>query len=399
MVIGLRRQGMRDAYLIGAGQSDYGSFPDESYRSLFLEAFTEATTSVPRGISPDDIDEAFVGMVSIGGRQIGLAGPAVTEFAGLHGIPCVRLENACAASGSAVRQAVQAVRSGMADVVLAGGVEVMNDMSRDQAKYWLGVSGEMEWERMAGMTFAGVFAQMASAHMDAHGTTREQLSKIAVKSHQNGSLNPQAHLGFECSLEDVEGSPAVADPLNVYHCCPMSDGAAAVLVASEDVVNEYSYAPTRIAGVGASSQGVGLFQRESYTSLETTRIAAEEAYENSGIEPADLNLAEVHDCFSIAELIAYEDLGFCDPGKGGSFVDSGSTELDGKLPVNTSGGLKSKGHPIGATGAGQVVEVFKQLNGHAGDRQLSDPNYALTHNIGGSGGAAVVHVFEQEEAA
>jgi acetyl-CoA C-acetyltransferase len=390
---------MKDAYLIGAAQTDFGAFPDESYRSLFRTVLEDAAASVPNGLSTGDIDEAFVGTVSIGGRQIGLPGPAATEHAGLHGIPSVRLENACAASGYGIRQAIQAVRSGMADVAVAGGVEVMNDLGRDRARYWLGVSGEMEWERLAGTTFSGVFAQMASAHMEEHGTTREQLSHVAVKSHENGAKNPHAHLGHECSLEDAESAATVAHPLTLYHCCPMSDGAAAVLIASEDVVDEYADDRIRVAGAGAASDSIGLFQRDSYTSLSATRTAAADAYEEADIEGTDVDFAEVHDCFSISEVIAYEDLGFCEPGEGGEMAESGETKLDGSLPVNTSGGLKSKGHPIGATGASQVVEVFDQLTHSAGERQVDDADLGLAHNIGGSGGAVVVHVFEREGAA
>jgi acetyl-CoA C-acetyltransferase len=389
---------MKDAYLIGAAQTDFGAFPDESYRSLFRTVLEDAAASVPNGLSTGDIDEAFVGTVSIGGRQIGLPGPAATEHAGLHGIPSVRLENACAASGYGIRQAIQAVRSGMADVAVAGGVEVMNDLGRDRARYWLGVSGEMEWERLAGTTFSGVFAQMASAHMEEHGTTREQLSHVAVKSHENGAKNPHAHLGHECSLEDAESAATVAHPLTLYHCCPMSDGAAAVLIASEDVVDEYADDRIRVAGAGAASDSIGLFQRDSYTSLSATRTAAADAYEEADIEGTDVDFAEVHDCFSISEVIAYEDLGFCDPGEGGEIAESGETKLDGSLPVNTSGGLKSKGHPIGATGASQVVEVFDQLTDSAGERQVDDADLGLAHNIGGSGGAVVVHVFKREGA-
>ena len=390
---------MKDAYLVGAGQSHFGAFPDESYRSLFSTAFDDAMESVAKGFTTEDVDEAFVGTVSIGGRQIGLPGPAATEHAGLHGIPSVRLENACAASGFGMRQAIQAVKSGMADVALVGGVEVMNDLGRDRARYWLGVSGEMEWERLAGTTFSGVFAQMASAHMAEFGTTREQLSHVAVKSHENGARNPHAHLGHECTIEDAESAATVADPLTLYHCCPMSDGAAAVLVACEDVVDDFAEERIRIAGAGAATDSIGLFQRDSYTSLSATRKAATDAYDQTGIEPTDVDFAEVHDCFSIAEVVAYEDLGFCEAGEGGELAESGATRLDGSLPVNTSGGLKSKGHPIGATGASQVVEVYEQLTGDAGERQVDDATQGLAHNIGGSGGAAVVHVFEKEGAA
>ncbi|MFT4922546.1 MAG: acetyl-CoA C-acetyltransferase [Haloarculaceae archaeon] len=387
---------MREAYVIGAGQTAFGAMPQESYRSLFETAFERAVQSVPGGVDGGDIDEAVVGTLGVGGRQLGLSGPAVTEHLGLHGIPCSRIENACAASGYAVRQAVQAVRSGMADVVLAGGFEVMSDTSADVTKYWLGVSGETEWERLTGTTFAGVYAQMASAYLAAHEATPEHLSMVAVKNHSNGAKNPLAHLGFECSLDEAVDAPVVADPLNLYHCCPTSDGAAAVLVASEDVVETYTDDPVRIAGVGAASERVGLFQRDDYTAIAASRRAGERAYERAGIEPDALDFAEVHDCFAIAELLAYEDLGFCGRGEAPRLLESGRTELDGDLPVNPSGGLKSKGHPIGATGAGQITEAFKQLSGVAGDRQIEDATRGLTHNVGGSGGAAVVHVLERE---
>jgi acetyl-CoA C-acetyltransferase len=388
--------GMRDAYLIGAGQSEFGSFPSENYRSLFRQAYEATVDSVPDGIDSGEIDEAVIGTLGVGGRQLGLPGPAVTEHVGLHGVPCTRVENACAAGGFALRQAVQAVRSGMADVVLAGGVEVMTDVSGDNVRYWLGVSGETEYERLAGTTFAGVYAQMAQAHMREHGTTAEHLAQVSVKNHRNGAKNTKAHLGFECSLEQAMEGPTVADPLNMYHCCPTTDGAATALVASEDVVEAYTDDPIRIAGVGAGSDHVGLFSRDTYTAVPASRRAGEAAYERADCAPAGLDFAEVHDCFSIAELLAYEDLGFCADGAAGEFVASGATAPEGDLPVNTSGGLKSKGHPIGATGTGQVVEAFAQLSGTAGDRQLDDPVRGLTHNVGGSGGAAVVHVFERE---
>jgi acetyl-CoA C-acetyltransferase len=388
---------MRDVYLVGAGQSDFGSFPEESYRSLFATAYRRARDSVAGGLAADDVDEAFVGTLGVGGRQIGLSGPAVTEHVGLDGVPTTRVENACAASGYAVRQGVQTIRSGMADVVLAGGVEVMTDLSGDVSRYWLGVSGETEWERLSGTTFAGVYAQMASAHMDDHGTTADHLSAVAVKNHHNGAMNPKAHLGFECSLEDATEAATVADPLTLYHCCPTTDGAAVAVLASEDVVDDYADARVRVAGCGAASDAVGLFQRDTYTGIPASREAADRAYDRAGVGPDDVDFAEVHDCFAIAELMAYADLGFCDPEEAGELVADGKTALDGDLPVNTSGGLKSKGHPIGATGAGQVVEAFDQLTGGAGDRQLDAPEYGLTHNVGGSGGAAVVHLFEREE--
>ncbi|WP_293026959.1 thiolase domain-containing protein [Natronococcus sp.] len=390
---------MRDVYVIGAGQTPFGSFPDRSYRELFTEAYGAARDSVTHGIETDEIDEAVVATLGVGGRQLGLSGPAVTEHIGLHNVPCSRIENACGAGGFAVRQGVQAIKSGMADVVLAGGFEVMTDMSGDVTKYWLGVSGETEWERLTGTTFAGVYAQMASAYVNEYDATAKDLSRVAVKNHGNGAKNPKAHLGFECSLEDAVSAPTVADPLNLYHCCPTSDGAATVLLASEDVVGEYTDERVRVAGTGAASERVGLAQRDNYTEISASREAADRAYDRAGIDPDELDFAEVHDCFAIAELIAYEDLGFCERGEAPRLLREGVTEPDGDLPVNTSGGLKSKGHPIGATGTGQVVEAFDQLTGRAGERQLETPRYGLTHNVGGSGGATAVHVFENEEVA
>jgi acetyl-CoA C-acetyltransferase len=386
---------MTNVYVVGAGQTAFGSFPAESYRTLFAEATRAALDSVP-ALSPADVDEALVGTLGVGGRQLGLSAPAVTEHVGLHGVPSTRVENACAAGGAAVRQGVQAIESGMADVVLAGGVEVMTDLSGDAAKYWLGVSGETEWERLTGTTFAGVYAQLADAYLDATDATREDLARVAVKNHANGAQNPKAHLSFTCSLEDAVDAAPVADPLNLYHCCPTSDGAAVVLLASGDVVGDYTDERVRVAGVGAASDHVGLAARDDYLGLEASRRAAETAYETAGVDPTDLDFAEVHDCFAVAELLAYEDLGLCDRGEAATLLRAGRTDPDGDLPVNTSGGLKSKGHPIGATGTGQVVEAFEQLTGRAGDRQLDDPRYGLTHNVGGSGGATVVHVLERE---
>jgi acetyl-CoA C-acetyltransferase len=389
---------MPEAYVIGAGQTPFGAMPEESYRSLFARAFDRAVESVPAGVDPGDVDEAFVGTLGVGGRQIGLAGPAVTEYLGLQGVPCSRVENACAASGYAVRGAVQAVRSGMADLVLAGGVEVMTDLSDDVGRYWLGVSGETEYERLTGMTFAGVYAQVASAYLDRYDATPDHLAMVAVKNHANAADNPDAHLGGPCTLEDARDAPTVADPLGLYDCCPTSDGAAAVLVASERVVASYDDDPVRVAGVGAASDRVGLFERDDYTRLAATERAAERAYERAGVGPADLDFAEVHDCFTVAELLAYEDLGLCDRGEAHTLIADGTTERDGDLPVNTSGGLKAKGHPVGATGAGQVVEAYEQLRGEAGPRQVAGARRGLTHNVGGSGGAAVVHVLEREGA-
>ena len=384
---------MREAYLVGAGQSPFGSFPDETYRSLFDTAYDRALESVDGGFDPARIDEAHLGTLGVGGRQIGLSAPAVTEHVGLHGIPTTRVENACAAGGYAVRSAVTAVRSGRADVALAGGYEVMTDTSADRTRWWLGVSGDTEYERLSGTTFAGVYAQMANAYLEAYDATPETLARVAVKNHANGAANPNAHLDFPCSIDDATDAPTVADPLNRYHCCPVSDGASAVLVVSEAVAGEFDSA-VRVAGIGAASGRVGLFERDTLTSIPASERAADRAYEAAGVGPDDLDLAEVHDCFAIAELLAYEDLGFCDRGAAAALLRAGETDHDGRLPVNTSGGLKSKGPPIGATGGGQIVELFEQLRGEA-HVQVDDPERGLAHNVGGSGGGATVTILER----
>ncbi len=387
---------MRDAYVIGGGQSPYGSFPDETYLSLFETAFTNALESTDNALDPVDIEEAFVGTLGVGGRQIGLSGPAVTEYVGLHGIPTTRVENACAASGYAFRQAVRAVQAGTVDVALAGGYEVMTDTSGDNTRWWLGVSGETPWERMAGTTFAGVYAQMAAAHMNEYGTTKEDLARVAVKNHGNGAQNPNAQLSFECSLEDAMNAPTVAEPLNLYHCCPTTDGASVMLIGSEKIAREVNEIPVRVIGSGAASGRIGLFQRETFSGIPASKKAARRAFDEAGISPEELDVAEVHDCFSIAEIMAYEDIGICERGEGGQLLRDGVTDPDGELPVNTSGGLKSKGHPIGATGTGQLLEIYEQLREEA-HVQVDAPRVGLTHNVGGSGGGVAVHILERLE--
>ncbi|MFB6105101.1 MAG: thiolase domain-containing protein [Halobacteriaceae archaeon] len=385
---------MREAYIVGAGQTPFGSFPDRSYRDLFSAAYTAAVESIPEPVAPDRIDEVFVGTLGVGGRQIGLAGPAVATHAGIGDAPTTRVENACASGGSALRSAVEAVRGGRADLAVAGGVEVMTDVSDDVRRWWLGVSGETEWERLTGATFAGVYAQMASAYLDTYDVDREVLSAVTVKNHDNGAKNPAAQLGFSCTLEDAETAPMVADPLTLYHCCPTSDGAAVALVASEDLAGSLRDDPVRVAGVGAGTDSVGVYDRATLTGIPAAATAADRAYEDAGIEARDVDVAEVHDCFAIAELFAYEDLGFCERGEAATLIEEDVTALSGDRPVNPSGGLKAKGHPIGATGTGQAVEAFKQLTGDAGDRQVHAADRAVLHNVGGSGGAAVVHVLE-----
>ncbi|MGA9400995.1 thiolase domain-containing protein [Haladaptatus sp.] len=384
---------MRDVALVGAGQSPYGEHPDAGIKELFESAYDAMVGSVDHGFDADDLDGAYVGSLGVGGYQLGITGASLTSHLGLTGLPVQRVENACASGGFALLDAVHAVGSGASDAVLAGGVEKMLDLSGDRSKYWLGVSGDTEYERLAGMTFAGVYAIAARRYLHETDAEHEHLSKVAVKNHENGAVNPKAQFQREVSLEKAQGAPEIADPLNLYDACPTTDGAACAMVVPADEAHEYTDDPVYITGFGGGSDHLALHDRDTITSLSAVREAADAAYDRAGRTADDIDFAEVHDCFTIAELLAYEDLGFADRGEGWRLIDEGRTRRDGDLPVNTSGGLKSKGHPLGATGIGQVVEVFDQLRSDAGERQV-DGSVALSHNVGGSGGAATVFIYE-----
>jgi acetyl-CoA acetyltransferase len=384
---------VRDVAIVGAGQSPYGDHPDAGIEDLFATAYDETADSVDRGYRPDDVDAAYVGSLGVGGSQLGISGALLSSHVGLPGVPVQRVENACASGGFALLNAVQAVGSGTYDVALAAGVEKMLDLSGDRSKYWLGVSGDTQYERLAGTTFAGVYAIVAQRYLAETGAEPEHLSKVAVKNHENGASNPKAQFQREVSVETARSAPEIADPLNLYDACPTTDGAACALVVPAEEAHRYTDHPVYVTGFGGGSAPLALHDRDTITSLSAVRRAAEAAYGRSGRTPSEVDFAEVHDCFTIAELLAYEDLGFAERGEGWQLIAEGRTTRDGDLPVNTSGGLKAKGHPLGATGVGQVVEVFDQLRGDAGDRQV-DGDVALSHNVGGSGGAATVFVYE-----
>jgi acetyl-CoA C-acetyltransferase/acetyl-CoA acyltransferase len=374
--------------MVGAGMGAFGVRP-ESPKRLFAEAVETAFSSVEKGMDPKDVQEAWIGSTAFGGWQLGNTAAYLVEQAGLPGIPARRVENACASSGFALRDAVLAVRSGAVDVALVGGFEKMNDVSGIHKRYWLGVSGDTPWERMAGATFPGVYGMMAARHMHEFGTTREDLARVAVKNHANGAKNPKAQFQKAITLEKALASPMVAAPLSMFDCCSTTDGAAAVLLASERVARRYTDTPVWVEGSGAGTDYLAVHDRPTMTTLDATRRAAGHAYEEARIVPGQVDLAEVHDCFTIAEILAIEDLGFAPKGKGGR--EGPAT----KVKVNTSGGLKAKGHPLGATGAGQAVEIFEQLQGHAGTRQVQGAEVGLAHNVGGSGATCAVHVFRR----
>jgi acetyl-CoA acetyltransferase len=382
----------RDVAVVGAGMSPFGDL-GRTAKSLFAEAFSEAVESVDQGFEPAAIQEAFIGNMGFGGGQIGNLAALMTEHARMLHIPTRKVENACASSGYALRDAYLAVKSGAVDVALAGGVEVMNDLSDVRKRFWLGVSGDTEWERLAGLTFPGVYAMMAGRHMHEYGTTREQLAAVAVKNHANGARNPKAQFRKEVTMEKVLAAPVVAHPLHLYDCCGTTDGAACVILAAKDVTRKYTDAPVWILGSGAASDHLAVHDRESMTRLDATVQAGREAMRQADLTPKDVDVAEVHDCFTIAEILAVEDLGFAEKGTGGRLAAEGITAKDGERPVNPSGGLKAKGHPLGATGAAQVYEMFLQLRGEGEDRQVGGAEIGLTHNVGGSGATCAVHLF------
>jgi acetyl-CoA C-acetyltransferase len=384
----------RRAAVVGAGHTRFGALP-EGPRALIRSAVDAAFHSVDRGLDRARVGEAFLGTLGFSGWQLGNASAVLAEEARLGHAPVTRVENACASAGFALRMGVRAIESGARDAVLVVGVEKMTDSPSAHRRYWLGVSGDTEWERLAGLTFAGVYGMMASAHIAEHRTPMEALAEVAVKNHANGTKNPNAQYQKPVTREQVLAAPRVADPLGLLDCCPVSDGAVALLLAGDDVARSLTDTPVAIVGAGAGADALALQERASLTSLAATRHAADEAFQNAPFDRSKVQFLEVHDCFTIAELLALEDLGFALPGGAAPMTLEGATRLGGRLPVNPDGGLKAKGHPIGASGASQAYEAFVQLRAAAGARQVPGAERALTHNVGGSGASATVTLFER----
>ncbi len=383
---------MHRAAIIGAGHTRFGVL-EAGPRALLGTAVAESFASVDRNLERNQVAEAYLATLGFGGWQIGNASTVLAEEAGLIGIPVTRIENACASGGFAIRAAVRAVERGDRDVVLVAGLEKMTDVPNARRRYWLGVSGDTEWERLAGLTFAGVYGLLASRYLADHRLGPEALAEVAVKNHENGRLNPNAQFRKALHRDDVLGAPRVADPLGLYDCCPVSDGAAALLIARGDIASRFTDTPVYVDGTGAGSDYLAVQERERFTRLDATRRAAEEAFREARAERKGISLLEVHDCFTIAELLALEDLGFAGNGEAAALTLSGETRRTGRLPVNPDGGLKAKGHPIGATGVSQAYEAFVQLRRQAGARQVPGAERALTHNVGGSGASATVTLF------
>ncbi len=384
---------MRKVALVSAGMSRFGN-RTETPKQLFDEAWREMAARAPKWNGK--ADEAWIGTVGFGGHQPGNSAALFLQGTPSQGASAHRVENACASSGFALRNAWLALQSGAVDVAVVAGVESMNPFTKAHRGYWLGVSGDTEVERASGLTFPGVYAMMARAHMDKFGTTREHLAAVAVKNHAFGAHNPHAQFQKPTTLEKALGAPMVADPLGLFDCCSTTDGAATLLLVAEDRVSEFTDKPIWLTGSGAATDTLALHDRKELTTVAAATQAAAQAFKGTGKTVGDLDFAEVHDCFTIAELLAIESIGLVKPGQGGPATAAGKTSMGGELAtVNPSGGLKAKGHPLGATGAGQAVEVFEQFHGLAGGRSVKDAVLALTHNVGGSGATCAVHLWQK----
>lgn len=386
----------RSVGVVGVGMTDFGEFWDKSYRELITEAGSQAIGDA--GIEGDDVDAIYVGSMSPGIMiEQEHIGALVADYAGLTGVPATRVEAACASGGLALREAYLSIRAGVNDLVVVGGVEKMTDVSVSYATIALSGASDQEWEAFHGVTFPALYSLMARRHMIEYGTTEEQLAMVAIKNHRNGSLNPHAQFQFEVTMERVMNSSPIAPPVKLLDCSPITDGAAVVVLASEDKIKELGKEAIWIRGSGQASDSLALHDRKSLSRTEAAVKAGQQAYKMAGVKPEDINFAEVHDCFTIAELMAIEALGFCDFGEGGKVTENGETALEGRIPINTSGGLKSKGHPVGATGVAQAVEAITQLRGDSGERQVKDASIGLTHNVGGSGATCAVHIFGRDK--
>ncbi len=386
---------MRDVAIIGCGMIDFGEIWERSLRTMWTQAALAAL---------DDAGVSEVDMITIGCMSSGLftgqehLASLLADEIGLAGTPAMRLESACASGGLALRAGFAEVASGLADVVLVTGVEKMTDVDGGDATYALGTAADQQWEGFHGITFPGLYAMLARIHMQRHGTTLEQLASVVVKNHANGLKNPHAQYHLKLDLKDVLTSTMVADPLRLFDCSPVTDGAAAVVLASVDKAKQLAPGKplVRITGSGLATGSISLANRPDLGRLDAVAKAGQRAYAMAKRGPKDIQVAEVHDCFSIAEIMATEALGFFEEGQGGPAAEQGRTAIGGQVAVNTSGGLKSKGHPVGATGVAQVVEVVSQLRGEAGERQVKNARVGLTQNMGGSGGSSVVHILEVE---
>ena len=390
---------MRKVAIIGVGNSKFGVRNDVNIAELAYEAVKPSLEDA--GLLPKDVEYVAVGSVGAGAWYEELLPAVVTsEYCGMTGAGLVRCEAACASGSSAVFTAYSAIASGQADIAMALGVEKMREIDTATAMEWIGRAGYYLWEfHNFGITFPAYYALYANAHMAKYGTTEEDLAMVAVKNHKYGSMNPLAHLHNKVTLDDVMSSMVIASPLKLYDCCPVTDGSASIVLASEEKVKELKIdTPVWISGIGYSSGTANLSKRSDFVGLEASVLASRMAYNVAGVTPDQIEVAEVHDCFTIAEIMAYEDIGFCKKGEGVKLLREGQTEIGGKIPVNMDGGLKAKGHPIGTTGCSMIYELTKQLREEAIERTRQVPlrkYVALAHNVGGTGHYCYVTILKR----
>jgi acetyl-CoA C-acetyltransferase len=385
---------MREVAIVGIGCTKFGEMWDKSFRDLFIEAGLMALEDAR--VSGAQIEALYGGNMSSGMfLEQEHVGALIADYSGLtaNNVPSTRVEAACASGGLALRSGVIAVASGYHDVVISAGIEKMTDVGAEKAMDALAAAADREWEAAVGATFPGLYAMMARAHMHELGTTREQLAQVAVKNHYHGSMNPRAQFRNKITIDMVVSSPLVADPLRLFDCSPITDGAAAVVLVPAERAKEFTDTPIYVKAAAQASDTISLHDRRSLTSIDATNIAADRAFKMAKLQRSTIDVAEVHDCFTIAEIMAIEDLGFFEKGAGGPATIAGDTAIGGKIPINTSGGLKACGHPVGATGIKQAVEIVEQLRGDAGKRQVDGAEVGLTHNVGGTGGTVVVHIL------
>ena len=379
--------------VIGVGHGRFGRRSDASVQELAFEAFRAALTDA--GIDREEIDASVIGAVPEYHKQRSVAG-VVQEYLGLDPKPTWLTEVACASGSAAIRTAWMAIQSGVHRVVAVIGCQKMTELSTAEILALMGRVGEVQWESVFGTTFPSYYAMFANRHMYEFGTTREQLFEVAIKNHHYGAMNPNALFRKEITMEKAVASEPVASPLCVYDCCANADGAACLILAAEEKAAEFSGDVIWLDGIGCATSSMSVLRRPNLVGLPSAQEAARQAYEMAGVGAEDVDVADVHDCFTIAEIMAYEDLGFCARGEGGRFVEERRSYIGGDVAVNVDGGLKAKGHPIGATGVSMAYEIVTQLRGNAGDRQVPNASVGLTHNVGGIGQYTFINHFRRD---
>jgi acetyl-CoA C-acetyltransferase len=377
--------------VLGAGSTKYGKL-DDSITDIAVQASVGAIESA--GIKPKEIEAGYISNVfGIADKQVHL-GPVIMSNLGIPEKPSLSIESACGSGSVSFREAFANIAAGFYDAVLVTGVEKVTHTGTEWTTTYFSYCSDFFYEGQAGASFPGLFASMARAYLTEFDATEEDFAKVAVKNHENGISNPKAHLRKKITVDDVMNSAVVASPLKLYDCCPFSDGASSVILCNEKFAKEHTKDYVQVIGSGRGGSPAALQGRNHLTTIPSTKLAGESAYKMAGVGPKDIDFAEVHDCFTIAEVVDSEDLGFFEKGQGAKAAAEGRTKLNSEISINPSGGLKSKGHPIGATGVGQVVEVFDQLTGNAGERTVKDAKIGLTQNFGATGASCAVHIFQ-----